>query len=252
MNSRLTSFLCLLLLLVAAVGQLSAATAAEQGRVVFGVVPVDTNVKGVVVERVLPGSPAEKAGLRAGDHIWRINGVKVTCKDALRQMMASGRPGDVLRVQYHRGEVWRIALVELAARPGPASATVSAVVSTEQVDVPYEVSLQMSQARARIRYQLGALPYHMKSSAVVADLRELRNLALTLQVNQPNWMQGGNDEAELEYTDAQGSLMLHALDGRLTLIVRDAAGNVLSVHALNTPQECRALPQELVRRLQAL
>ena len=251
MNSRLTSFLCLLLLLVVAVGQLSAATTAEQGRVVFGVVPADTNVKGVVVERVLPGSPAEKAGLRAGDHIWRLNGVNVTHKDALRQMIATGRPGDVLRVQYRRSEVWRTALVELAARPEPASTPVSAV-STEQVAVPYEVSLQMSQARARIRHQLGALPYRMKPSAVVADLRELRNLALTLQVNQPNWMQGGNDEAELEYTDAQGSLMLHELDGRLTLIVRDAAGNVLSLHALNTPQECRALPQELVRRLQAL
>ncbi len=252
MPLRPARHLCLMLLLFAAVGQLlPAAPVAEAGRVVFGVVPKASDADGVVVEKVVPGSPAEKVGLRAGDYIWRLNGAIVRHKGMLRQMMSTCRPGDVVRVQYKRAEENRIALVELVARPQAASVPVGAE-CTENLAVPYEVSLQMSQARARIRHQLGTLPYRMKPSAVVADLRELRNLALSLQVNQPDWMQGGAGEAELEYTDAQGCLLLHALDGRLSLIVRDKAGTEISRYPLNTPQDCRALPRELVRRLQAL
>ena len=67
MNTRATSFLCLLLLLlVAAAGELRAAQPAAGSRVVFGVVPTAaaTAEQGVPVDKVAPGSPAEKAERR--------------------------------------------------------------------------------------------------------------------------------------------------------------------------------------------
>lgn len=251
MSRALTSLLLHLLLFLAAGGHAMAAPAAGQERVVFGVVPKDTNIKGVVVENVLPGSPAEKAGLRAGDHIWRVNAQHVRHKDALRQMLSAFRPGDVVRVQYLRREATRTALVELVARPQAASVPAPAE-ATEQVAVPYEIRLQMAQARARIRRQLGALPYRFRPNAVVADLQELRKLALALQVQQPQWMQGPASEAELEFADSQGQLLLHTRDGLLTLIIRDNQGNILSRYPLNSPQDARSLPRPLIHRLQAL
>lgn len=248
MNTRATSFLCLLLLLlIAAAGELCAAQQAEASRVVFGVVPAAAVEQGVPVDKVAPGSPAEKAGLRSGDLILRINGVHVQDKTAMRDYVASCSPGDVLRVNYRRGTATRVALVELAAR----AASVPAAAPAQHITVPYEIRVQMRQARARIRFQLASLPHRMKPAAVVADLHELQNLALSLQTG--NFAQSASSgEAELEFADAEGRLLLHTQNRLLTLIIQDSAGNELSRYPLNSLQECRALPRPIVRRLQAL
>lgn len=251
MNTRATSFLCLLLLLlVAAAGELRAAQPAAGSRVVFGVVPTAaaTAEQGVPVDKVAPGSPAEKAGLRSGDIILRINGVQMQDKNTMRDYVASCSPGEVLRVNYRRGTAPRVALVELDAR----AATVPAAAPAQQhITVPYEIRVQMRQARARIRFQLASLPHRMNPSAVVADLRELQNLALSLQGGSRS-PQASAGEAELEFADAVGKLILHTQNRMLTLIVQDAAGHELARYPLNSLQECRALPRTLVRRLQAL
>lgn len=250
MNTRATSFLCLLLLLlVAAAGELRAAQPAAGSRVVFGVVPTAaTAEQGVPVEKVAPGSPAEKAGLRSGDIILRINGVQMPDKNTMRDYVASCSPGEVLRVNYRRGTAARVALVELDAR----AATVPAAAPAQQhITVPYEIRVQMRQARARVRFQLASLPHRMNPSAVVADLRELQNLALSLQGGS-RLQQASAGEAELEFADAEGKLILHTQNRMLTLIVQDAAGQELARYPLNSLQECRALPRTLVRRLQAL
>jgi Do/DeqQ family serine protease len=49
--------------------------------------------KGIVVYKIVPGGPAYKAGLKAGDVITAFNGVQVTDSNTFRNQVASTAPG---------------------------------------------------------------------------------------------------------------------------------------------------------------
>ena len=54
----------------------------------------DARTHSVLVGDVVPDSPAEKAGLKAGDHIIGVNGSLLTTSDPYDTAYARGRPGD--------------------------------------------------------------------------------------------------------------------------------------------------------------
>ncbi len=56
----------------------------------------------VLVERVLPGSPAEKADLRAGDVILQYNGSDVADYDQLLRLIHAGKVGDTATLEILR------------------------------------------------------------------------------------------------------------------------------------------------------
>ncbi len=60
------------------------------------------NAKGVFVDKVMPGSGAEAAGLRKGDFITMINGVVVNRVPELMEQVARFHPGDKISVGYIR------------------------------------------------------------------------------------------------------------------------------------------------------
>jgi serine protease Do len=76
--------------------------------------PVD---KGLAVTAVGRGTPAEQAGLRENDVIVAIDGQAVTNNGQLLQILAKHRAGDVVSVDYYRGDERRTVRVTLAARP---------------------------------------------------------------------------------------------------------------------------------------
>ncbi|PZV13940.1 MAG: serine protease [Leptolyngbya sp.] len=62
-------------------------------------------VKGVVVVRVLPNTPAEKAGLRRGDVVIDIDGQAIATAEQLQQLVESSQIGQTLKLQVQRGTV---------------------------------------------------------------------------------------------------------------------------------------------------
>jgi len=96
-------------------------------RAVLGVVIGDINsslakdlnldkVEGVLVQKVNPNTTASKAGIRAGDVITGINGLRVKTTPELQEQIAQFRPGDIISIDYIRdGIPYRKSDVELKA-----------------------------------------------------------------------------------------------------------------------------------------
>ncbi len=78
---------------------------------------------GVLVNGPIAGSPADKAGLRAGDIITAIEGTPVTTPDELRMLVAGYKPGHAIKVTYYRDKTETTVDVTLARLPDERTAS---------------------------------------------------------------------------------------------------------------------------------
>ena len=60
--------------------------------------------EGILIAKVVPGSPAEKAGLKAGDILSRINGKDVTDAGVVQQQVATQSVGDSIQLDVIRNQ----------------------------------------------------------------------------------------------------------------------------------------------------
>ncbi len=78
--------------------------------------PVDA---GILVQQVLPGSPADAAGLREGDVIVRLGDTDIETTADLTLALLEASPGDEVEVEYHRGDDEEATTVTLGEPPVP-------------------------------------------------------------------------------------------------------------------------------------
>ena len=71
-------------------------------------------ITGVIVVRVLPNTPAAKAGLRRGDVITQIDEQAVTTAEQLQTIVENSRLGQTLKVKVQRGDVTKQLPVQTA------------------------------------------------------------------------------------------------------------------------------------------
>jgi C-terminal processing protease CtpA/Prc len=73
----------------------------------------------MVVSKVVTGSPADKAGLKAGDVLFALNGVDLTekNKDKLKAAKASMKPGSVVTYSIKRAGATEDVAVKLGTMP---------------------------------------------------------------------------------------------------------------------------------------
>jgi S1-C subfamily serine protease len=71
-------------------------------------------VNGVIVVRVLPNTPAAKAGLRRGDVITQIDGQAITTAEQLQTIVENSRLGETLQVKVLRGDITKQLPVQTA------------------------------------------------------------------------------------------------------------------------------------------
>lgn len=91
-------------------GKASPGKADSMGLVVRGITPQDAreldvpgNFKGIVVQRVEPGSAAERADVRSGDVILEINNVKIQSAEDYENAVKGLKEGDLVRLFIKRG-----------------------------------------------------------------------------------------------------------------------------------------------------
>lgn len=80
-------------------------------------------VRGVAVEKVLEGSPAQASGLRNGDVIVRFNGEEVTSSRKLTRLVGEVAPDHAAKLTVLRGGSEREITVTVGKRPTPKFAT---------------------------------------------------------------------------------------------------------------------------------
>jgi serine protease Do len=67
-------------------------------------VQADADTDSCKVARVFPGSPAEKAGMKARDVIVKFDGQKIGSFDDLKAVLAKKKPGDNVTLEVQRGD----------------------------------------------------------------------------------------------------------------------------------------------------
>jgi S1-C subfamily serine protease len=72
---------------------------------------------GAYVTSVSPGTPAEAAGLRAGDVITNVGGQRIASSDELGTAIRRSKPGDSVEIRWQRAGAERTATVALGQTP---------------------------------------------------------------------------------------------------------------------------------------
>lgn len=73
--------------------------------------------KGVAIQSVYQGGPADQAGLQPGDVIQKINGKTITTPDQVQAIVHSQKPGQVLRMEIWSGGFKKLATVKVGLAP---------------------------------------------------------------------------------------------------------------------------------------
>ena len=63
-----------------------------------------SDVNGALVSSVVPGSPADKAGIKSGDVIVKFNGKDITSSSELKNVVGQTQPGTRAKVTLHRNK----------------------------------------------------------------------------------------------------------------------------------------------------
>lgn len=83
---------------------------------------LDPDHERAVVAEVIPGSPAARAGLQAGDELLAVGDTATPTREALITAIRGGKAGEQLRIKVRRARQELAVTVQLAERPDAAAA----------------------------------------------------------------------------------------------------------------------------------
>ncbi len=211
----------------------------------------------LTVLAVVENSPAERAGLQSGDCIVRVGEYPVSNAAELRAAIAHYGPGSEVEVRWLRQGVPCAMQILLTRRPTDldkqfAVFNVNALspLKEQTIELSQDADSRIRRYKERIWAQLQLLPRgEMHVQSVINDLQAMRDIAATCHVQQPGWMAGRACDATLEFSNAQGKIILRGANNTLTLTLVDKDGHT-SFHApLNSSEVQQAIPSSIRSRL---
>ena len=116
---------------------------------------------GVLVSSVMPGTPAEEAGLKSGDVMVEFDGTAVTDTNQLRNLVARTPVGSEVTVKVIRDNKPRAFTVKIGELPDKVPA------SAEDADVLEQVGFTVQDLTEALAYQLG---YEGQEGVIIADV----------------------------------------------------------------------------------
>jgi|CXWL01.1.fsa_nt_gi S1-C subfamily serine protease len=85
----------------------------------FGSIPdMDNATAGIFLNGVTAGSPAEKAGLKAGDTLLKMAGKATLDLQGMTEVLRAHKPGDTITVVFQRDGAEKSVALILGVRPG--------------------------------------------------------------------------------------------------------------------------------------
>lgn len=159
---------------------------AETEYVGIGVtIPVLSDINGVLVLEVKKGSPADQAGIKAGDYITAINGVVIE-PDCSTEHMLSGTEGSKVTLAVRDSETGRVYTKDLVR-----TLLDNPIVSYEQVGgVPFIRMASFDQPGLEDSVRQ-ILQQHDTNKAWVLDLRNNPGGITNVAANAVSWFTGG-------------------------------------------------------------
>lgn len=121
----------------------------DENRAMLGVVTEKTD-KGAEVQEVTKESAAEKAGLKKGDIITKINDTKISDAGELSEVIKKHKPGDKVTITYLRDNKEQKVTAELGKWKGVAGVYGFAPGQNFRMEMP-ELRQQMDELRERMR-----------------------------------------------------------------------------------------------------
>jgi hypothetical protein len=94
--------------------------------------------RGVVISGVLPGGPADQAGIKAYNTILAVNGQPVTTPQDLKGTLANHQAGEVVQITWYNGSTNVTRQIRLAAAPAPGQATVQPSAPPSLTNMPHK------------------------------------------------------------------------------------------------------------------
>ena len=107
------------------------------------------NTEGVLIAEVSKGSPAEKAGLKEGDVIKKLNGHKIESVDDLRNRIALTRPGTKIELEILRNGKRKTVEVTIGEQPSGATQAIT------QNEILQKLGLGVQELTADLADQFG-------------------------------------------------------------------------------------------------
>lgn len=137
-----------------------------------------SKIGGVYVASVQDGGSASQAGIRKGDIITAIDGVKLTDKVNLQEQVGKHRPNDVIKIEVKRGSSVKHFDVTLRNKAGKAE-----LLSKESVDVVEALGGKFSDASQKLCQELeikgGVQVSRIDSKGLLARARVKEGFVIT-------------------------------------------------------------------------
>lgn len=215
--------------------------------------------QGVPVRAVWPGSPAEHAGVKRGDVIMKLDGVPIRDKAAMAAFLLERKVGDEVKATLSYGGQIREVVVKLLPRPTQspdvhhsAEAAVGGDRMHRPMTVSEEIRRQFRERRRNICRHFATLPESFDAPGVTEELQAIRDLARDANPGGSGWMVGRAGVSAVQFRDAEGTILLRGAHNLLTLEVYSTDGKLVLRQQMNTPEEWKALPADVLNRLQKL